>query len=457
MVAFHICRCCCLPLSIVPPRVLLRDMSFAVAFDCIFWEFLEKLVWITFCLEKCLLLSPKHRKVGIAGVLDKSGNTISNENAGKELMSYWGKVFQEHDIDHTKAVRFLRENSKVFPHTTWTISYGDFLDIINSTHHSAPGMDGIPYAAWKSTANITSRFLYDAYLCWLRRGVLPDDFNFAYLWILSKGEENVPKFPKETRPLSGSNADAKLLTLALKTVFDSILDDWAFMGQRGFISERVMIENIIEVEAKAISTMSLNKSGAMICYNFAAAFPSVSRAFMWLVLEIIGIPQFIIKAIQALYANNHHYFRWDGTLLYAFLSAAGVRQGCPLSSALFVVITDPILRAIFRSIPPHCMVREYADDLAVILNDFWRQAPAVAEVFNEVALISCLVLNGRKRVIVPLWRYQEKSLRSLLIELVPLWRNFIIDTKAKYLGDYIGPGGCDAGWNGAMSKYLQRC
>ena len=34
---------------------------------------------------------------------------------------------------------------------------------------------------------------------WIRTGKLPDDFNFAYLWILPKGDAAVPKHPLTLR------------------------------------------------------------------------------------------------------------------------------------------------------------------------------------------------------------------------------------------------------------------
>ena len=44
-----------------------------------------------------------------------------------------------------------------------------------------------------------------------------------------------------------------------------------------------------------------------------------------------------------------------------------------------------------------------------------------------------------------------------LKELVPLWKDFHLDTKAKYLGDTIGPGGSRDGWMQSFAKYLERC
>ena len=125
-------------------------------------------------------------------------------------------------------------------------------------------------------------------------------------------------------------------------------------------------------------------------------------------------------------SSNHHFLKWAGTLQYAFLCSAGVRQGCPLSSALFVIVCDPILRALRAQVPERCLLRGYADDLAMVLHNLWSEAPGIALLFATVSQISCLSLNGKKCVIVPLWRYNAHSLRKLLSEFVPLWRGFEI-------------------------------
>eukprot|EP00972_Heterocapsa_arctica_P056222 8295167-Heterocapsa_arctica.AAC.1 len=101
-------------------------------------------------------------------------------------------------------------------------------------------------------------------------------------------------------------------------------------------------------------------------------------------LSAINFPLFIIRALQALYSNNHHYFQFAGLVMFAFTGGAGVRQGCPASSSLFVVVTDPIVRALLLRIPRNCMLRAYADDIALVLTNFWLQAPAVALMFHEI-------------------------------------------------------------------------
>ena len=117
---------------------------------------------------------------------------------------------------------------------------------------------------------------------------------------------------------------------------------------------------------------------ALILFDFAAAFPSIARSYMWLVLTIIGIPEYIIAALKALYTDNHHFLVFRGRYFYAFRGAAGVRQGCPASTSLFVMVTDPIIRALCLRIPRPCKVRGFADDIAIVPTNIWVQGVSVA-------------------------------------------------------------------------------
>ena len=62
-------------------------------------------------------------------------------------------------------------------------------------------------------------------------------------------------------------------------------------------------------------------------FDFAAAFPSAARAFIWIALNAIGIPTDVIHAIRSLYVNNIHFVKGLFCLHVAFVAASGVRQG----------------------------------------------------------------------------------------------------------------------------------
>ena len=129
---------------------------------------------------------------------------------------------------------------------------------------SAPGPDGIPYAAWASSFfGITA--LYCAYCVWSETGFVPFMFNSSFLWLLPKTNPKDGIFsPADTRPLSGANTDSKLMCMALAEIFNRVLNDWAVHIQRGFIRGRCMIRTVIEVESAAVVYSSNPNNNACI-------------------------------------------------------------------------------------------------------------------------------------------------------------------------------------------------
>ena len=81
------------------------------------------------------------------------------------------------------------------------------------------------------------------------------------------------------------------------------------------------------------------KKGAIILFDFAAAFPSVDQDFLLNTLEAICCSGKYINLIRKFYVNN---LQCIGSA--KFVADAGIRQGCPLSPLLFALVADILLQ-----------------------------------------------------------------------------------------------------------------
>ena len=119
--------------------------------------------------------------------------------------------------------------------------------------------------------------------------------------------------------------------------------------------------------------------------------PLASRGrWIWLALRAIGFPEHIILAIQALYRDNFHFTSGPHGLIFAFCAGSGVRQGCPLSSLIFVMIIDCINRAIFNLLGCRDLILANVDGLAIVLHDLWAIGQVIATIFLRIGRISSL-------------------------------------------------------------------
>ena len=265
--------------------------------------------------------------------------------------------------------------------------------------------------------------------------------------------------PQNTRPLSGANTDAKLLAGAFRVVADEAAVMWVNHAQRGFVRYRKILENVVEVDmvAAAASVDPCNRA-ALAFFDFAAAFPSIARAFIFLVLEIIGIPWFVIAAIRSLYGGNYNYIMFAGIFKFAFCAAAGVRQGCPASAIIFVIATDPINMFLRDVAGPSSLVSGYADDIAMVLPRLWEFIGPIAAAFDTIASVSLLRLKPRKCVLIPLWRdFDVSEVKVAVGSICHAWTAFNVHSHGVYLGFCVGPGMGSECWTAPLKKYRARC
>ena len=63
-----------------------------------------------------------------------------------------------------------------------------------------------------------------------------------------------------------------------------------------------MLANILDIDVEAMRISLHHSQGAILLFDFEAAFPSVSHEYIWAVLRIVGVPQdVIISYLKVIY------------------------------------------------------------------------------------------------------------------------------------------------------------
>ena len=288
------------------------------------------------------------------------------------------------------------------------------------------------------------------FLVLIPKGTCPED-----------SDNSVYRSVDQIRPLSLSNSDVKIFEMALCCAWEEVISSWALRAQRGFIRGRSMLKNVLEVESKSLvlSLSSYNSEArpGTLLFDFGNAFPSLAHEFLWLTLESIGVPASIINAVKRLYSNSKHFWKYRGITKEVYVAEAGVKQGGPLSALLFVIAIDAFLASLGSVILPDDLLTAFADDVAVVTENLWLVGPSVALRFHEFSRVSNLKLKPAKCVLIPLWLTDVRNIKTLLQENIPLWSEFLVAMKAKYLGVWIGPSAADASWHRPAAKFESRC
>ncbi|KAK1804513.1 hypothetical protein P4O66_020515, partial [Electrophorus voltai] len=174
----------------------------------------------------------------------------------------------------------------------------------------------------------------------------------------------------------GGDAIVNTLTVLLNKCWQdqSIPSDWGkgFLGKSSAAcSEQIyMLCNIIEQCIEFQRPLLIN------FIDFKKASDSVQRGSLWKVLRAYGIPQRFVNVFQNLYISSSCCVRTDDCYTDFFNIKTGVKQGCILSSILFLLAVDYVMKKVMMSpvtgIPwtngSHVTDLDFADDIALLAN-----------------------------------------------------------------------------------------
>ena len=144
--------------------------------------------------------------------------------------------------------------------------------------------------------------------------------------------------------------------------------------------------------------------GAILSLDQEKAFDHVDWAFLLRVLRKMNFGDSFCQWITLFYSHIHSCLLLNGELTEFFPVSRGIRQGCPISQLLYVIVAETIASAIRAdplidgfTIPGSDPVKlcQYADDTSIIvLSD--ASLNAVFALFSRYELASGAKLNVEK-------------------------------------------------------------
>ena len=123
-----------------------------------------------------------------------------------------------------------------------------------------------------------------------------------------------------------------------------------------------------------VNEMKASLSLSFCFVDFQKAFDSVSRGMMEKVLRYYGVPEWLVKLVEDLHDGTFCKVMVDGSLSDAFEVKSGVIQGGILSSLLFIMVIDYVMRKVAEETNAGIVWRDerklvdldHADDIVLI-------------------------------------------------------------------------------------------
>jgi endonuclease/exonuclease/phosphatase family metal-dependent hydrolase len=404
------------------------------------------------------------RRTSTFSILDPEGAPATSASHATQLLTnHWGPVFTAKRCYRLAQAKLLQFVVAAPDDINWRLPRNEFIAIAERCTDSAPGPDGIPYSAWVQADPRFIDCVHRAYDELLDGAMLPDDFNDAHMVFLPKGEydgdvHGIARTPEATRPLTLSNAVAKVLASAMNASLSQMAARTVSPRQRGFVRGRNLLDNVVETEAAAIHyAQYYGDTSGIALLDLVAAFPSLAHSWIFAVLRKMGVPRFFRRALAKLYRRVNIMILFGGILADGFAASSGIKQGCPASGSLFAIALDPFLRMLCLRMPmPLNVVSAFADDIGIVTRQLFEGLAILAELLALLKTATAMGLSPTKSVIIPLGRQTAASITSHIQEHHPSLGGLLIRSHGKYLGFMVGPSADEARWDIAAAKFWQR-
>ena len=142
------------------------------------------------------------------------------------------------------------------------------------------------------------------------------------------------------RPITLLNIDTKLMAYAVAQRLKVVLSKIIHSDQNGYIRNRYIGFNIRQIQDIIDYSEKFNIEGALLFIDFSKAFDSLEWPFMYEALLKFGLPDSFIKWVKTLYNDVKGCMLNNGWISETYNVSRGIKQGCPLSSILFVIAVE---------------------------------------------------------------------------------------------------------------------
>ena len=169
-------------------------------------------------------------------------------------------------------------------------------------------------------------------------GFIPPSLNSTFLALIPKKDK--PRTFVDFRPISLCNLLYKLIAKIIAGRLKPFLDSGISREQFGFLKDRQISEPIGIVQEVLHSVKTKNRCAFVLKLDLSKAFDRVDWTYVRLILIQIGVPLLTVNWIMGCLSTVNFAVLVNGTRSTFFTASLGIRQGCPLSPLLFILVIE---------------------------------------------------------------------------------------------------------------------
>ena len=336
------------------------------------------------------------------------------------------------------AKRQLRDS--ISDHTSFSLE--DLQGAINKMKkRKAPGPDTAINELFMLLDDHNSLILLDFYNRIWERGEVPNSWKEAIVVSIYKGK-GTDTDPSNYRPISLLNSIYKLFAAMLQHRLATQHETHLRTTQYGFRASRGTIHPLFILRRAMEWSEMTNNPLYFLFLDWKQAFDSIDHNSMLIALKRFGVSTRALNIIQSLYTDPTFFTTGlDGEPAKGTVGS-GIRQGCPLSPYLFVMVLSVIFEdldwdLLSRNVPTNSWSvgkpvydLEYADD-TLMFGMTTTQLQSYLSALETQAALYGLSLNHKKTEVLHDSRRPTPKLHFQDGTTVPT------TTQVKYLGSMV--------------------
>ncbi|XP_027155903.1 uncharacterized protein LOC113756420, partial [Coffea eugenioides] len=271
---------------------------------------------------------------------------------------------------------------------------------------SAAGPDGFGGGFYQSCWECIKDDFMDAVQDFFAGASMPRGFSSTTITLLPK-KEGACEW-KDFRPISLSNVSSKIISKILSTRINTLLPKLILEFQTGFIPGRGIQDNVLLAQELILDLdKKLRHPNVILKLDMEKAYDRVEWGFLLYMLREFGFKEGVVDLVFRLISNVWFSVLVNGELTSFFKSTRGVRQGDPLSSTLFLFVSEFLGRRLqqlvantprFRFLSKGGLVPflAFADDMVIFTRASVDCLQAVSSLLREYEILSGQKINLAK-------------------------------------------------------------